>query len=157
MQNIVAEYPLAIFGAVIVFLVAISALIFWCVLWLIQHKHQKTSQTVLQKAEPERQPALEEALSKPLADFARQMNHLCSRLEYVEQQTRSVIYPPAEAASPHLGRQAQVIQLHRTGASPREIAAGLRLSQGEVKLIIKMHELVPAFSGTAAPELQNGL
>lgn len=45
------------------------------------------------------------------------------------------------AASIHLNRRGQVTQLHRRGQSARNIASALGISQGEVKLMIKLHDL----------------
>lgn len=46
-----------------------------------------------------------------------------------------------EPASVHLNRRGQVLRLYRRGESPEQIASTLSLSQGEVKLIIKVHQL----------------
>ena len=47
----------------------------------------------------------------------------------------------AQAESLNLNRRGQVLRLHRRGEAPSSIASALRLSPGEVKLIIKVFEL----------------
>jgi DNA-binding NarL/FixJ family response regulator len=67
------------------------------------------------------------------------------RLAEAEQRSSAAVeasYP----ASIHLNRRGQVVQMHRRGENPRTIASALGISQGEVKLMIKLHEL----NGTAA-------
>jgi DNA-binding NarL/FixJ family response regulator len=53
--------------------------------------------------------------------------------------------PAAESfpgpASLHFNRRGQVAQLYRRGQTPRSIASALGISQGEVKLMIKLHDL----------------
>lgn len=58
-------------------------------------------------------------------------------------------------ASIHLNRRGQVAQLYRRGETARGIASALGLSQGEVKLIIKLYELNRSAACTNRPENLN--
>jgi hypothetical protein len=75
-----------------------------------------------------------EVLRKELDDYRR-------RLGESEQRYAPVAESTEIPASLHLNRGGQVAQLFRRGGTPRSIASALGISQGEVKLIIKMHEL----------------
>jgi DNA-binding NarL/FixJ family response regulator len=63
------------------------------------------------------------------------------RLEEAEQRHVPVPDHLAAPASIHLNRRGQVAQLHRRGETVPSIAVALGISQGEVKLLIKLHDL----------------
>jgi hypothetical protein len=75
-----------------------------------------------------------EALTGEVFDCRRRLAELDGRYTAVAEQ-------PKVPASLHLNRRGQVLHLYRRGESPRKIAAALGMSQGEVKLIIKVVEL----------------
>lgn len=75
-----------------------------------------------------------EPLTREIFDCRRRLTELDSRYTAVAEQ-------PQVPASLHLNRRGQVLHLYRRGESPRKIAAALGMSQGEVKLIIKVVEL----------------
>ncbi len=51
----------------------------------------------------------------------------------------------SETGSVHLNQEGQVLRLYRRGTSIPEIATVLRLPAGEVRLIVKVHELSRSF------------
>jgi DNA-binding NarL/FixJ family response regulator len=63
------------------------------------------------------------------------------RLDELERRQVPVVEGFAVPASVHLNRRGQVGQLHRRGESARNIASTLGISQGEVKLMIKLQDL----------------
>ena len=77
-----------------------------------------------------------EALTTEVFDCRRRLTELDGRYTPVAEQAQL-------PASLHLNRRGQVLQLYRRGESPRKIAAALGMSQGEVKLIIRVIELNP--------------
>lgn len=82
-----------------------------------------------------------EALSKELGEGRR-------RLADCEERYSPVAEGGFSSASLHLNRRGQVAQLFRRGQSSRSIASALGISQGEVKLIIKMLDLDGASEST---------
>jgi hypothetical protein len=75
-----------------------------------------------------------------------------ARLEDAMQSPPS---PTVWSGSPsvNLNRRGQVLRLFRRGDTPRQIASALSMRQGEVDLIIKVHQMVLNSAGTRAPEL----
>jgi hypothetical protein len=70
-----------------------------------------------------------------------EINALRTRVEEIEQRRGPIAEWTSEPASVHLNRRGQVLRLYRRGEPPSEIASCLGLSHGEVKLIIKIHEM----------------
>jgi Sec-independent protein translocase protein TatA len=87
-------------------------------------------------------------------DVQREFKELQGRLTEIEQQRAA---PVAEwfsdPASVNLNRRGQVLRLYRRGESANEIASSLGVSQGEVKLIIRMHEMSRSGSNTEKSDL----
>lgn len=84
------------------------------------------------------------ALSKAIEHVQNLEQELQRCRERLEQAERRSL-PPGDQflppASIHLNRRGQVAQLYRRGETARSIASALGISQGEVKLIIKLHHL----------------
>src|SRR5581483_7121538 len=76
-----------------------------------------------------------------LNEFKKELDQMQSRIEELEQPRSTRADWFQEAAPMNLNRRGQVLRLHRRGDSSVHIASTLGLSQGEVKLIIKVHEL----------------
>lgn len=73
---------------------------------------------------------------------------LCeSRLDSADRVRKDHAEWVSQAQSLNLNRRGQVLRLHRRGESAAEIASSLRMGQGEVKLIIKVHEISRAAPG----------
>ena len=81
-----------------------------------------------------------EAVEKNAA-AAERMLALEARVESFEQSKAEHAEWISEAESLHLNRRGQVLRLHHRGESVPEIASALRVGQGEVKLMIKIHEI----------------
>ena len=82
-----------------------------------------------------------QGLQSKTAAFESEIQHVRSRLDSSHQNKTPLMSWITQPASVNLNRRGQVLRLHRRGDSISEIASGLRLSQGEVKLIVKVHEL----------------
>ncbi len=82
-----------------------------------------------------------EAVPQKWGELAEVMNGMEGRIAELEEGRT----PPAEwfseAGPVNLNRRGQVLRLHRRGESAGQIASVLGLSQGEVKLFVKVHEL----------------
>ncbi len=95
------------------------------------------------------------SIRKRLTDSATSVEELITRLDTAnneieklshriyELEQRSTPAPEyiSAPASVNLNRRGQVIQLHRRGKEAAAIASALKVSQGEVQLIIKIHDL----------------
>jgi hypothetical protein len=89
-----------------------------------------------------RQQLLEtRACSDKLAELARQIEQHRSRLEELEHRPNPAVNWPPETASVNLNRRGQVLRLYRNGDQTSEIASTLGMSEEEVELIVKVHEL----------------
>lgn len=87
-----------------------------------------------------------DAMERRLEELGNELRTCQQRLGETEHRycPESGTFPGA--ASVHLNRRGQVAQLFRRGQTPRSIASALGVSQGEVKLIIKLHELTQSAS-----------
>lgn len=82
-------------------------------------------------------------LNSHVKDLGKELEDCRRRVAESEQRYLPVAESTSVPASLHLNRRGQVVQLFRRGGTPRTIASALGISQGEVKLIIKMQELDP--------------
>jgi hypothetical protein len=73
------------------------------------------------------------------------------RLQELERERRSLAEAGVEPDYLNLNRRAQILSLHRKGQRVPEIAAALRIPQGEVELMVKVHDL----SQSASREIQS--
>jgi DNA-binding NarL/FixJ family response regulator len=80
------------------------------------------------------------SLSENLIQAAQQFDRFCSCMR--ESERRDAHQPEARAAAAGANNRAQVLRLHRSGESNASIASALGISQGEVKLMVKVQELL---------------
>jgi len=81
------------------------------------------------------------ALSERMGGLVNAIEAMSLRLEEVERRKAIMIEGFAEPASVNLNRRGQVLRLSRRGDSAGQIASALGLSQGEVKLTLRVHEM----------------
>lgn len=72
-----------------------------------------------------------------------ELEALRARLAAVEARAAPSDWAPQAV---NLNRRGQVLRLHGKGRSTAEIAADLQIAQGEVELLLKLHEWPPAAS-----------
>jgi hypothetical protein len=85
---------------------------------------------------------------------------LSAAFEQIRSRLEDAMQPPVVASSGwsgspsvNLNRRGQVLRLFRRGDTPRQIASALGMRQGEVDLIIKVHQMVLSnASGAKAPD-----
>jgi DNA-binding CsgD family transcriptional regulator len=82
-----------------------------------------------------------EEVSDKLNGLGNELDQIRTRMAELEQRRNPLSEQLGEPASVHLNRRGQVLRLYRRGESSAEIASSLGLSQGEIKLIIKIHEM----------------
>ncbi len=83
------------------------------------------------------------SLSENLIQAAQQFDRLhASMREAPERRESPQPETRAAAASAGTNVRAQVLRLHRSGESNASIASALGISQGEVKLMVKVQELL---------------
>lgn len=80
-------------------------------------------------------------LSEKVKELEKQLDETRARVSDVEQRTTPAADWSSEPGSVNLNRRGQVLRLYRRGESSSQIASALGLSQGEVRLIVKVHEL----------------
>ncbi len=93
-----------------------------------------------------------ESLESKLAEAGKVIDALTSRMEEIERRRTVTIDGNPEPESVNLNRRGQVLRLHRKGDSPGQIASALGLSQGEVRLTLKLHDMVLEKSSREIPE-----
>jgi hypothetical protein len=87
--------------------------------------------------------ALKSETARLSAEIAELKTELKARLQEIEEPSQSLL--PAAAASTHGVNntlRSKVLKMHRLGQSPERIAGSLRLPQGEVDLLVKVHRIV---------------
>lgn len=83
------------------------------------------------------------SLSENLVQAAQQFDRLHASMRE-QPEGRESFQPEVRAAAASAGTnvRAQVLRLHRSGESNASIASALGISQGEVKLMVKVQELM---------------
>jgi hypothetical protein len=87
----------------------------------------------------------EAALQAESARLSAEIAELKTKVQEMEETGHSVV-SGAMAAAPTNGvgntLRSKVLKMHRLGQSPERIAGSLRLPQGEVDLLVKVHRIV---------------
>jgi len=78
-----------------------------------------------------------------LTELVAELEALRARLATVESRAAPVDWAPQAV---NLNRRGQVLRLHGKGRTTAEIATDLQISQGEVELLVKLHDWPPAAS-----------
>ena len=82
--------------------------------------------------------ALSEAVSALRTELGRVREEMCEIQEH-----SGMLVPPAPTASGfNLNKRGQVLQMHRRGQAPEQIATTLGLPRTEVDLLLKVHQIV---------------
>ncbi len=81
-------------------------------------------------------------LAEKIIELGKAVDSMTVRLEEIERRKTITIDGSAEPASVNLNRRGQVLRLSRRGDSAGQIASALGLSQGEVKLTLRVHEMI---------------
>jgi hypothetical protein len=88
----------------------------------------------------------EAALQSETARLSAEIADLRTKLKELElEQTGNSLLPAASAAGTsgvNSTLRSKVLKMHRLGQSPERIAGSLRLPQGEVDLLVKVHSIV---------------
>jgi len=78
------------------------------------------------------------------ADFDSRCSELVAEIEALRARLGAAEVRPAEhdwtAKSLNLNQRGQILRLHGKGLSAAEIASDLKISQGEVELLVKVHD-----------------
>jgi DNA-binding NarL/FixJ family response regulator len=73
-----------------------------------------------------------------LAELVAEMEALRSRLAAAESRAQQQEWTPPQAVN--LNRRGQILRLYEKGRSIADIASDLQISQGEVELLVKVHD-----------------
>jgi DNA-binding NarL/FixJ family response regulator len=76
-------------------------------------------------------------------ELVAELEALRVRLAVVESRAAPSDWAPQAV---NLNRRGQILRLHGKGRTPAEIATDLQISQGEVELLVKLHDWPPAAS-----------
>ncbi len=87
-----------------------------------------------------RQMITRDELCEKIAELQARIEQISTQAKQVESKPQTVSWTP-EAGSFNLNRRGQILRLHRRGESVSEIASALKISSGEVKLVLKVQEL----------------
>ena len=104
----------------------------WLFLLLKAELHKASSRS------KQRQAATEASLNAVRVSLF----NLDKRIGDAERQTGILVPPPPTRSGFNLSKRSQAIRMHRRGETPSRIAAALELPQGEVDLLLKVHEIV---------------
>jgi hypothetical protein len=81
-------------------------------------------------------------LAAKLRQLAAEVEHIRVRLSECEPVRNAASgWPLPEPAAVNLNRRGQILRLHRRGKSVPEIASALHVSQGEIELLVKVHDI----------------
>lgn len=92
----------------------------------------------------------DEALDTALNAVRVSLANLSKRLEQTERQTGLLAPPPPTPSGFNLSKRSQAIRMSRRGETPSQIAAALKLPQGEIDLLLKVHRIVVSLPATTA-------
>jgi hypothetical protein len=86
----------------------------------------------------------ESILQSETARLAAEIAELKNKLQDIEEPSQSLLpgTAPANASGVNSTLRSKVLKMHRLGQSPERIAGSLRLPQGEVDLLVKVHRIV---------------
>jgi hypothetical protein len=86
----------------------------------------------------------EAALKSETARLSDEIAGLKTKLQEMEETGASLLAGPASpsASGVNTTLRSKVLKMHRLGQSPERIAGALRLPQGEVDLLVKVHRIV---------------
>lgn len=97
----------------------------------------------LRAAAARQDAVLKSETARLFAEIAEVKTELKAKLLEVEEPAQSLLpASPASANSVNNTLRSRVLKMHRLGQSPERIAGSLRLPQGEVDLLVKVHRIV---------------
>lgn len=97
-----------------------------------------------------RQMITRDELYERITELQNRIEQVSNEAKQTESKNQAPTWSP-EAGSFNLNRRGQILRLHRRGESVAEIASALKVSSGEVKLVLKVQEL----STTPAKDSEN--
>jgi hypothetical protein len=98
----------------------------------------KLEQTKRERRAKDKWRALSEALSALHTDLDR----VRAEMRDLQEHTGMLVPPAPTASGLNLNKRGQVLQMHRRGQSPDQIAVSLGLPRTEVDLLLKVHQIV---------------
>ena len=89
-----------------------------------------------------RAQARERALTEGLAAMRAVLDGVRGQVRDIQEQTGMLVAPAPAQSGLNLSKRGQVLQMHRRGQAPEQIAASLGLPLTEINLLIKVHQIV---------------
>ena len=84
----------------------------------------------------------ETVLAEAIAAVRAALDEVRSETRQIQEQTGMLVPPAPTGSGLNLSKRGQVLQMHRRGQSPEQIAASLALPLTEIDLLIKVHQIV---------------
>jgi hypothetical protein len=94
-----------------------------------------------------------DGLAAKVVQLANEVARLSESAKESEPQAKTPAAWPLEAGGMNLNRRGQVLRLYRRGSTVEEIASMLRVAQGEVELMVKVHDLSQAAAASSGASL----
>jgi hypothetical protein len=84
----------------------------------------------------------QQTLDEAIPELRKCISELKASLEEAEQRAAAMVPPPPARSGMNLSKRTQVLRMFRHGEAPEKIAAALSLPQNEVKLLLKVHQML---------------
>jgi len=81
-------------------------------------------------------------LQSETARLSAEIAELKTKLQEIEEPSQSLLPAAVNTNGVSSTLRSKVLKMHRLGQSPERIAGSLRLPQGEVDLLVKVHRIV---------------
>lgn len=94
------------------------------------------------RALEKRGQARETALAEGLAALRAVLDGVRAEMRDLQERTGMLVAPAPAKSGLNLSKRGQVLQMHRRGQAPEQIAASLGLPLTEIDLLIKVHQIV---------------
>lgn len=119
--------------------VANLAVVLAVIFGLSQRVRQLRARTVKQEKTLEAETT---RVSGEMADLKNRMSELERELEHAHRATDTAVPATPVGSSVNHTLRSKVLKMHRLGQSADRIADSLRVPQGEVDLLVKVHKIV---------------
>ena len=84
----------------------------------------------------------QKSLAEAVVAIRASLDEVRAEMREVQEQTGMLVAPLPTKSGLNLSKRGQVLQMHRRGQSPEQIAAALDLPLTEIELLIKVHQIV---------------
>jgi hypothetical protein len=94
------------------------------------------------RAQEKRRHEGQAAITAAVAAVRTEIEELRDEIRVIQEQTGMLVPPAPTKSGLNLNKRGQVLQMHRRGQAPEQIASSLGLPLTEIELLIKVHQIV---------------